>query len=239
MEADERETAALEEGLRAALAAQSELVASSSLRPETPPRRKSRARWQRPRLLLTAGAVAAALATAVVMVPHDLGGQDRHHRPAAAAGRLKLDGLSFTVPRGWTAWKPDPAKQACVQPPGTPHDMDHCWATGIQVATETGDQAGILNEDNGWQSQPSCWTADGRENTDDPITDSRLVARAAVRVSGQQAAYRAWQVTCQSGQRFTARLWWIPTHQISIRAFRLAPRDAPLADRLVSSITLR
>ncbi|MFD9207395.1 hypothetical protein ACFVZM_14110 [Streptomyces sioyaensis] len=239
MEADERETAALEEGLRAALDAQSALVTSSSLQPGTQPRRESRARWQQPRLLLTAGAVAAAVAAAVVMVPHDLGGQDRHHRQAAAAGRLKLDGLSFTVPRGWKAWEPEPGKQACVQPPGTPHDLDHCWATGIQVATETGDQAGILDQDNGWQSQPSCWTADGQENTSDPITDSRLVDRAAVSVSGHKAAYRAWQVTCHSGQKFTARLWWIPAHQTSIRAFRLAPHDAPLADRLVSSITLR
>ncbi|MET7549727.1 hypothetical protein ABZS94_28855 [Streptomyces sp. NPDC005500] len=172
---------------------------------------------------------------AVVTFLHPIRPAER--RPAAASRWVDLQHLSFQVPRGWTVWQPQPGVQACVQPPGVPHDMDHCWATGIQVATQTGDQSGSLEED-GWpRTWLNCWTADGRANFSDPMTGSRLVARATVPVSGQQASYRAWQVSCRSGQKFTARLWWIPRHQVSIRAFRLDSRT--LADRLVSSITLR
>ncbi|MFE4925154.1 hypothetical protein [Streptomyces sp. NPDC056661] len=237
MEPQIPKTADVEERLRSALAARSALVASGSLRPQSPawPTR-SAWRWQ----LRAVGAVAAAFLTVVTVVIFAYRPvEQERHRWAAASRRVDLRELSFQVPRGWTAWQPEPGIQACVQPPGVPQDMDHCWATGIQVATKTGDQSGILDRDDGWKAQPFCWTADGRANFTDAITSSRLVAQATVPVSGQQASYRAWRVTCRSGQKFTARLWWVPLHELSIRAYRLDSREAPLADRLVSSLTLR
>ncbi|MGW1617199.1 hypothetical protein ACWCQZ_49335 [Streptomyces sp. NPDC002285] len=239
MEPQTPEIAELEDQLRAAFAARSALVTARSLRPEAP-LRSTRAAWRWPRPLLAVGAVAAAFVAVITAVtfPHHPVEQERH-RWAAASRRVDRQGLSFQVPSGWTVWQPEPSIQACVQPPGVPHDMDHCWATGIQVATQTGDHSVDLDRDDGWQFQPFCWTADGRANFADPITGSRLTVRASVPASGQQAAYRAWQVSCRSGQKFTARLWWISRHQLSIRALRLDPRDAALADQFVSSITLR
>ncbi|MFG2191735.1 hypothetical protein [Streptomyces sp. NPDC048639] len=236
MEPESPETAALEERLRAALAARSALVTARSLRPvDTSPAR----RWPRPLLSLGASVAAAFLAVVtVVTFPHPLAEQERH-TSVATSRQVDLHGLSFRVPRGWTDWQPEPGVQACVQPPGVPHEIDHCWATGIQVATQTGDQSESLEEQDWPRTWLNCWTADGRTNFSDPMTGSRLIDRDSMRISRQRVDYRAWRVTCRSGQEFTARLWWIPRHETSIRALRLDSRDASLAEELVSSITLR
>ncbi|MGW1616669.1 hypothetical protein ACWCQZ_46130 [Streptomyces sp. NPDC002285] len=228
-------TAELEDQLRAALAARAALVTARSLQPEAPPR-ATRLAWRRLLPLLAVGVAAAAVVTAVTF-PHHPSEQARPTETTTPR-RVNLHGLSFEAPHGWSVWQPEQGTHACVQPPGVPHDMDHCWSTGIQVATQTGDHSGDSALDNGWQTQPFCWTPDGRANFSDPITSSHLVAQATRLISGQRASYGAWRVTCRSGQKFTARQWWIPRHQLSVRAYRLDPRQAPLADRLVSSITL-
>ncbi|MEU6084652.1 hypothetical protein [Streptomyces sp. NPDC047108] len=236
MKRESPETAELEERLRAALAARSALVTAQSLRPLEAGQAR---RWPRPLPALGAAVAAALLAiVAVVTFPHPLAEQER---PASVTPSQQVDlrGVSFRVPRGWKAWQPERGGQACVQPPGVRHDMDPCWATGIQVATRTGDQSGAMDEDNWPMALLNCWTEKGEPDSNSPMTDSRLVERDTLQVSGQRVAYRAWRVTCRSGQEFTARLWWIPRHEISIRAMRLDSRDVPLAEELVSSLVVR
>ncbi|MEV6317095.1 hypothetical protein [Streptomyces sp. NPDC051776] len=236
MEPESPETAALEERLRAALAARSALVTTQSLRPvKTSPAR----RWPRTALGLGAAVGAALLVVVtVVTLPNPPAEQERDGS-VAASRRVDLHDLSFQVPRGWTAWQPETGDQACVQPRGVPHEMDPCWAMGVQVVTGAGEQNGSLDDEDWPRTWLNCWTADGRTNASDPMTGSRLIARDSVRISGQRVAYRAWRVTCRSGEEFTSRLWWIPRHDISIRALHLDSRGATLAEELVSSIALR
>lgn len=238
------EAGELEELLRAAMVARTARVTGGSLRPEgVRPAQTARtgSRWRPRPLLLAGGAVAAALLMFVmaVVVPHRWGEDERHRQVAPAARRVALQGVSFEVPRGWTVWQPDRGVQACVQPPGVPHDIDHCQSRGIQIATRTGDQSEAVEQDDGWQAQPFCWTRSGKAAPFDAIRTSRLKDRSTLKVSGQRAHYRAWRVTCASGQVFTARLWWIPRHELSIRAYRLGPRDVGRAERLVSSLIVR
>jgi hypothetical protein len=251
---DSGETPPLERQLRDALIARSSLVTAESLRPAAPltspvPSARSRRmrRMRRMRRAWTLGTVAAALACVLASIGFlGLPGSSRDGSATAAAARVALQGVSFRVPAGWAAWQLDPGTQACVEPAGTPADMDHCWADGIAVAVLSGStpadslEGSALDGDDGWQAFTDCRGPDDRGPAADPVTGSRVITRATVPVAGVRAAYREWTVTCRSGHTFTSRLWWIPraTSTVTVRAFRL-PADQAAADRLVSSLALR
>lgn len=262
MEPETGEMEALGERLRSALAARSALVTAQSLRPAAPPRPRPwfrRGRWW-PHVTLVAGAVAAAVAIAVVTLPvgsrpadgRTTGTGPASSRPSPLPGkRIDLDRLSLTVPPGWVARDFKPGTAVCITRTNVPApgDADACATYGVMVGTGLQDAADVprlLNRDDGWTmgDTASCWNADGSY---DPmsshyiadVTSSRLTARGTVPVAGQRATYRAWHVTCATGPAFTARLWWVPKDDTEVRALRLPDRDVPVADRIISSIVLR
>jgi len=142
--------------------------------------------------------------------------------------------VSFVLPAGWKVVEPPNSQvtELCVQSPGVPAGYKGpCLPYGIELGVYSTDEEvnqatwpteGDLDASGGWSHQPYCYSWDNPHQADGAggveLQTTRSVKHAAVTVAGKVTTLSTWEVSCASGDTFTARMWGLRAEQVYIAA---------------------
>lgn len=152
-------------------------------------------------------------------------------------------GVSVNVPAGWSV---DTSNgRMCVRPP----DRDTCGYGAIQVLPKVAERdskswpkkESRFNDPDGWAATPdtcrslNTWES-GSTGVDsaelEPLEGDGTVEHA----DGLRSHHRVWHVTCQNGDTFDVKLWFLPESDVAVYAWSVDAQYAGVYDKVAESM---
>ncbi|GAB3208009.1 hypothetical protein GCM10027294_16920 [Marinactinospora endophytica] len=140
---------------------------------------------------------------------------------------VEIEGIRINAPRGWQVDQGD--GQLCMRPP----EQDSCGYGAVQVIPHVSqrDPASwpkkndAFNKKDGWAADPSaCRSLATAEAGDVGIKDAEHRADFTTHADGLKSNFSTWEVTCDNGDTFGVKLWFLPVSDVAVYAWSVDAR---------------
>ncbi|WP_345558901.1 hypothetical protein [Streptomonospora halophila] len=164
--------------------------------------------------------------------------------PSTAAGfsTVEIQGIRIGAPKNWSIDKT--GGQLCMRPPG----QDSCGYGAVKVIPHVAENdpnkwpKKQYNNPDGWASDPaSCRSLGTAASGGTGVTGAEQVdvdnpQGLTQHADGLKSHHRVWEVTCQNGDTFEVRLWFLPQSDIAVYAWSVDTRYSTLYDKIAESM---
>ncbi|KII00132.1 hypothetical protein LP52_04270 [Streptomonospora alba] len=155
---------------------------------------------------------------------------------------VEIQGIKIGAPQNWSIDKT--GGLLCMRPPG----QDSCGYGAVQVIPHVAENdpndwpKKQFNKPDGWASDPtscrSLGTADsggagvtGAEQLD--VDNPQGLTQHA---DGLRSHHREWEVSCDNGDTFETRLWFLPESDIAVYVWSVDAQYSALYDEIAASM---
>lgn len=152
----------------------------------------------------------------------------------------RIEGVQINVPNDWKTEKAD--HRLCMRPP----DQDGCGYGSLQVLPHAAKRdpakwpkkGDAFRKKNGWASSPeSCRSPGTFESGDIGIKSARKdTGDFTTHADGLKSNHTVWTVTCENGDTFEVRLWFLPVSDVVVYVPSADARYTKIYDEIAKSM---
>ncbi|QBI52934.1 hypothetical protein [Streptomonospora litoralis] len=162
--------------------------------------------------------------------------------PADGLTTVEVQGIKIGAPKNWSIDKT--GGQLCMRPPG----QGTCGYGAVQVIPHVAENdpnkwpKTQFDSADGWASDPSVCRSLGTAAAGDvPVTGAeKLEVENAqgltTHADGLKSHHREWKVSCQNGDTFEVRLWFLPQSDIAVYVWSVDAQYSALYDKIAKSM---
>ncbi|MFC3995141.1 hypothetical protein ACFOVU_04395 [Nocardiopsis sediminis] len=171
--------------------------------------------------------------------------------PAAQApapegfSEVEVEGVKINAPEDWNIDNTD--GYVCMRPPDQGNDCEYGSIQVLPHAAERHDnrwpkRGNAFNDaEAGWASAPgecrSAATAEGGT----AVTGAEITSPPndlTEHADGLKSHHRVWEVTCENGDTFEVRLWFLPESDVAVYVWSADTRYSALYDEVAASMDI-
>ncbi|MUL42729.1 hypothetical protein FZ103_16390 [Streptomonospora sp. PA3] len=162
--------------------------------------------------------------------------------PAGGFTTVEIQGIKISAPKNWSIDKT--GTQLCMRPPG----QESCAYGSVLVIPHVAKNdpnkwpKKQFNRPDGWSSNPTtCRSLGTAEASNVPATGAEKLPvdhpqGLTKHADGLKSHHREWEVTCQNGDTFEVRLWFLPQSDIAVYVWSVDAQYSALYDKIAKSM---
>ncbi|GAA4890689.1 hypothetical protein [Streptomonospora salina] len=155
---------------------------------------------------------------------------------------VEIGGIRIGAPKNWSIDKA--SGLLCMRPPG----QDACGYGAVQVIPHAAENdpntwpAEQFDDPDGWASDPSaCRSLGTAESGGAGVAGAEQLdvdnpQGLTEHADGLRSHHREWEVSCDNGDTFEVRLWFLPESDIAVYVWSVDAQYAALYDEIAESM---